>query len=602
MRTMRPKPSTILPVLLTALLALSLDGAAVAAKGARDKDKRGDTGTSSTPTALVATVPGKQLKMLNLALAPRLTRIADEAADQVLSDGTAADDAPDWTDVTAVYLGRGKVTRKLLDRMETDYPRGAAGAIRGADADWAPGDEALLIGVQLAAKRPADSVAQQVEVGLDGNAAGPLQAGAATDTRAGLERFSLSGVFSNGTESSGTTDVSGRLPGEAIDYYNAESGVMGYYDARAHTYALLVPLPQDARAVSVALRSMTPAGEVIDRLTLPGGGPLVPLDDAALGWTDATAEPPLACRSLETSSSGAGLADIDAGLTRVRYAVGTDPSLDEAAAEAQLAALGADSDTIALTFQPVGEGDPVAVEAIVQRLPDLRAATLTMDVPPGTWTFTPDDAAALRTPSGEAIVDASSLVGSGGLRTAEGLDGFVAGDPRCATFDLGADACSFVPADGMAGLVGMAASEIEQSVVTRSDGSLWCVGTASASGQVRYRARFGTDEATSADFAAEVSAVDCAATPLDLAVESARLDCGAQGFERHVFRVLPASTAGEDAVGGLLISVDMLVDGAKPSGERYDADAAAALFGQLVADVTASARPALTTADADLAA
>ena len=43
-----------------------------------------------------------------------------------------------------------------------------------------------------------------------------------------------------------------------------------------------------------------------------------------------------------------------------------------------------------------------------------------------------------------------------------------------------------------------------------------------------------------------------------------------------------SATAAADPDGGLLVSVDMLVDGDQPFGERYDSAAAAALFGDLV--------------------
>ena len=54
--------------------------------------------------------------------------------------------------------------------------------------------------------------------GYFGGLSGPVQVGTHLDTRAGVERFSLSGVFSNGAFDTGTTDISGRVPGAAIDY------------------------------------------------------------------------------------------------------------------------------------------------------------------------------------------------------------------------------------------------------------------------------------------------------------------------------------------------------------------------------------------------
>ena len=69
------------------------------------------------------------------------------------------------------------------------------------------------------------------------------------------------------------------------------------------------------------------------------------------------------------------------------------------------------------------------------------------------------------------------------------------------------------------------------------------------------------------------------------------LDCGAEGFERHLVRVLPDAIADRDPEGGLLVSVDMLVDGARPAGERYDPSAADAFFSELVETLASSAEP-----------
>ncbi len=330
---------------------------------------------------------------------------------------------------------------------------------------------------------------------------------------------------------------------------------------------------------------------VIDRLELPGGGHLVPLDDPAGGWDPALGAP-LACRSLETYSTTAGLADLgEAGSTRIRYSAGADPALGQAEADAMLAALDDIGDALPVTLLPAGgattgtpadgaPAEPVTVDATVERAPALHAFTLTMDVPAGRWSFAPAADLPLLTPAGESLVDARSLVGRGGLVTGEGLDGFVAGDPGCARFDLGAEACAFVPAEAMAGLVGLDGSEVEQRSLIRPDGAHWCVGTAPATGEVQYIARFGTAYLTSAAFASEVAAGPCEALPGDLGAEAAILDCGADGFERHLVRVIPDAISDRDPDGGLLVSVDMLVDGGKPVGERYDAAAADALFSQ----------------------
>lgn len=604
MPTMRWALSTAVPLLAAVLLVAATGGATLAGKGDKDDDKgdRRNRGQQevAAPPAVIATVDGDQVKMARTKVARNVTRVADAAGDQVLSDGAPVPDADAWTDIRSVHVAPIKVPGKLVARLFEDFPRGAKGTFYGADADWARDDRAVFVAVELADRLPSDPVIQQVEVGLDGDAAGPLQVGAATDTRAGLERFSLSGTFRDGSESSGTTDVSGRLPGEPIDYYDAPSGVFAFHDDKAGAYYLIMPLPADAQSVSVALRTVTPQGEIIDRLELPGGGNLVSLEDPTGGW-DPQQGAPLACRSLETYSSAAGLPGLDdAGTTRIRYAAGADTALDPVEAETLLAALDDIGDTLPVTLQPVGgdasaaEGspdEPLTVDATLERAPGLHAFTLTMDVPAGRWTFAPVDDAALTTPAGEALVDARSLIGRGGLGTGEGLDGFVAGDPACARFVLGADACAFVPADDIAGLVGLDGSEIEQQSLVRPAGARWCVGTAPATGEVQYIARIGTGYLTSAAFAREVAAGPCAATPRDLGAEAVMLDCGAEGFERHLVRVLPDAISDRDPDGGLLVSVDMLVDSARPAGERYDPSAADAFFSELVETLASSAEP-----------
>jgi hypothetical protein len=233
----------------------------------------------------------------------------------------------------------------------------------------------------------------------------------------------------------------------------------------------------------------------------------------------------------------------------------------------------------------------LTVDADIARAPGLGAFTLLFDAPPGTWQVDVVDGDALVTPAGEALVDLGSLISSGGLRTGEGLSGFVAGDPGCARFAFGADVCSFVPADAVAGLVGLAGSEVEQKAVQRPDGAEWCVGTVPATGEVQYIARFGTSYLTSEAFAAEVVATECPSVPVDRGSEAAILDCGASGYERHLLRVLPDAIADRDPDGGLLVSVDLLVDGSQPVGQRYDAAAADTLFRDLVASVAGAAVP-----------
>ncbi len=585
-----------MPRLLVATLAMAIMASpTLAAKG----DRKGDAkprGPEQAATA-ISSVSGDRVRMAKAKVAQRVTRIGDAAADQVGPDGAPVEDAPAHADIAAVYLAPIRVPSKLLTQMDEDHPRGAADTFYGLDADWSSGDRGLFVAVELADGRPSDAI-QQVEVGLDGDAAGPVQAGSAADTRAGVERFSLSGTFSDGSDSSGTTDVSGRRSGEAIDFYNANSGVFGFYEARQRTYYLVMPLTTDAGSVAVTLRTMTDEGEVLDRLDLPDGGHLVGLDDPSAGYEGQEDSGRLGCRSLETYSSAAGLGPIDdPDGTLVRYAAGADPSLSAAEAQALLAALDAYEQSVPVTLRSLdGDGEPLTVDARLSRAPALGAFTLTMEVPAGRWTFEAAGEAELRTPGGEALVDARSLTGQGGVVTGDGLDGFVSGDPTCARWNLGAasEACSLLPADGMATLVGRDAAEIEQREVARDDGSRWCVGVIPATGEPQYVARIGTDHVSSgrleeqgisdADVGSAVEGEEaveggCPSHPLSVGLEGRTLDCGAAGYESHSFIVVPEATAAADPAGGLLVSIDMLVDGALPFGERYDAATATSSWG-----------------------
>ncbi|MFI5292852.1 MAG: hypothetical protein ACHQ02_08295, partial [Candidatus Limnocylindrales bacterium] len=255
--------------LVTAILAVALTTTTLAAKGDRG-GRRAQEAEEGPPLAAIASVNGNKLRMAKARVAKRLTRIDDAAADQANVDGTPALAAPAWSDLAAAYLAPlDVVPEKLLAKMDDAFPRGAAGAFYGKDADWSSLDRAVFVAVEVAEGRPPDSGFQQVEVGLDGDAASPVQVGSAADTRAGVERFSLSGLFSDGSESSGTTDVGGRQPGDPIDYHNAESAAFGFYDARRSTYYIIMPLTRETQNVAVALRTGTEAGEVVDRLELP---------------------------------------------------------------------------------------------------------------------------------------------------------------------------------------------------------------------------------------------------------------------------------------------------------------------------------------------
>jgi hypothetical protein len=567
---------------------------ALAAKSDRKGDAKPREGPEQ-PVAVISSVSGDRVRMAKAKVAPRVTRIADATSDQTAQDGAPVEDAPAHADIEAVYLAPIRVPSKLLTRMDEDHPRGAADTFYGLDADWSSGDRGLFVAVELADGRPSDAV-QQVEVGLDGDAAGPLEAGSAADTRAGVERFSLSGTFSDGSASSGTTEVSGRRSGEAIDYYNAESGVVGFYDGRQRTYYLVVPRSADVGSVAVTLRTMTDAGEVVDRLDLPDGGHLVRLDDPAGGYEGEGDSGRLGCRSLETFSASAGLGPLDdPDGTLIRYAAGADPSRPADEDEALLAALDGYGETVPVTLRSLDEGaEPLTVDARLSRAPALDAFTLTMEVPAGRWAIEAAADAELRTPSGEALVDAGSLLGQGGVLTGRGLDGLVSGDPTCARWDLVgiAEACSLVPAEEMASLVGREAGEIEQRDIARDDGSRWCVGVLPATGEPQYIARIGTGYAPAAQIAGDEAQTECPSHDLGIGHAGRTLDCGSAGYENHAFVVVPETTTAEDPEGGLLVSVDMLVDRDLPFGQRYDATTATTILEGLAARLASSARPA----------
>ncbi|HSM33506.1 MAG TPA: hypothetical protein VK987_05415 [Anaerolineae bacterium] len=429
------------------LLALVVAGAAsvsaLAAKqdnaAKRDSAAKQDT-AEKAPSGPIEVVKGVKYRMAKTKLADRVIRIDDAAGDPAFADGSPATGAPGWADVTAVYVAATTLPRKLQAKMAKDFPPGVSGAFYGNQAEWASGDEAIFVAVEMADRLPADVMGQQVEIGIGGDAATPLQAGTRLDTRAGVERFSLSGVFSNGSFATGTTDVSGRAPGAPIDYYNTESGVFGYYDAKRATWFLLVPAATDSDSVVVSVRSSTAVGEVLDRLELPGGGHFVSLADPAGGWSGKSGLPPLGCRSLETFSADT-VADLsDPAGTRIRYSagVGIAASPDDVPMDSdeQLALLGPAFDlagTIPVAVTAVGSGqEPTVVQADLAVSAQQDAVSLTLEVPPGQWSFALAEGTELETPAGERIIDHTSLTGGAGLSTGPGLDGLVAGDLSCA--------------------------------------------------------------------------------------------------------------------------------------------------------------------------
>ena len=251
-----------LPVLLAAVLVLAGGGVAI---GADAPD--------------VGTVKGDKYRMADAVMADRVIRYTDPLGDQQDSDGSAVQ-APDWSDIEAVHVAGTRSPAKLRTKMRSDYPPGASDAFYGSEAQPRAKARIVFVAVQMAKRLPGNSRGQVVEVGIAGDAATPVQVGTTADTRAGIERFSLSGLFRNGAVATGDTDVVGKAPGAELDeadYYGLESGVYGFYDEKRRTWYLAIPRAGDTDAISVSVRSTTADGQVIDRLDLPGGGHFIDL-------------------------------------------------------------------------------------------------------------------------------------------------------------------------------------------------------------------------------------------------------------------------------------------------------------------------------------
>jgi hypothetical protein len=261
-----------------------------------------------------------------------------------------------------------------------------------------------------------------------------VQAGTRDDTRIGVQRFELSGLFSNGAYATAATDVGGRQPGEDIDYYNAESGVFGFYSPRRSTWYLIVPRAGDTDVITVSVRSSAGVGEVVDRLELPGGGHFIDLNGAAGGWGGKTGLPPLSCRSLEAYSAAGGSVDLgDPESTLVRYTAGVDGTVSAQDAARLLGPAIEAKGTVPVELTAVGsDAAPLTVDGELAVSPAGNAVSLTFEAPPGQWRFALATGADPRTPAGESIFDHSTLTGTAGVLTGPGLDGVVAGDVSCA--------------------------------------------------------------------------------------------------------------------------------------------------------------------------
>jgi hypothetical protein len=434
-RALRTTTSLFISLALVVTAAVAPTAAAQNEK--KNKKDRKDKQAAAAVLA-IESLNGTRYKMASTAMAKRVTRIADAAEDQFTNDGAPALDAPAHTDLQQVYVASTAMPRKLLGKQAKDYPEGTAGSFYGADAAWDKGAPAIFVAAKMAAKRPGGAGGQQLEIGVDGDTANPVQVGSADDTLAGLERFSLSGIFNNGAWSSGSTDVSGRAPGEAIEWYNTTSGAFGYYDTKRSTYYAIVPRTDDAAHVTVAVRSSTDQGEVIDRLELPGGGTLVDFKAAAGGFDGKAGLEPLTCRALETfSSESSDPTPTDPAATIIRYTAGVTAGTEAEAAAAMLAPTLDTSGLVGILLSEVGaEAAPLEVEAELAQVQGVDAVTLTMEVPAGQWTFEPAEGAQITLPNGEPLIDHGSLTGSAGVLTGPGLDGVVSGDPSCGWDDF----------------------------------------------------------------------------------------------------------------------------------------------------------------------
>ena len=261
-----------------ALLATAVAVLRWAAKGDRKDQRRAAGREPDVPAAAIGTVKGDRYRVGKAKVAGNLTRIRDAAGDQLTVDGATGRRRTGMDGHLCRLDGAVPLLEEDAAQRPECLPARVQGCVLWPRRRLVGGRHWPLHHVELAEARPDDVISQLVEVGFDGATAGPVQVGSATDTRAGVEVFTLGGRFSDGSEVAGATDVSGRAPGDPIDFYNARSGVFGVYDRSKKIYNILLPVPRDARSVTVSLRSTTDQGDIIDRLELPGGGHLVPLE------------------------------------------------------------------------------------------------------------------------------------------------------------------------------------------------------------------------------------------------------------------------------------------------------------------------------------
>ena len=408
----------------------------------------GAGGFALSADSTVETINGQKYKMADAVIGDRLTRITDGTGDQVYGDGTAATDAPKWSDISRVHVATAKTPAKLRSKMAADHPPGATDAFYGNIARPLVDERIIFVAVEMGRKLPANAKGQLVEVGLAGAAATPVQVGTNLDTRAGVESFSLSGLFRNGAIATGDTNVLGKEPGADLgdsDYYGEDSGVYGFYRPKNATWYLAIPREGTA-AINISVRTTTDAGQVIDRVELPGGGHFIALQDPTGGFRQNADVSALTCRAIETFSGEGGeleLSDIDA--TLIRYTAGVDASLGQRK-RAELLSEASDAvGPVSVVLTPVGSDDePIAVDGELTVVPEGNAVQLSFEAPAGQWLFALADE--LKTPSGELVVDATSLTGPAGVLTGPGLDGLAAGDLSCVAPDPAVDSEAVVDA------------------------------------------------------------------------------------------------------------------------------------------------------------
>ena len=428
--------SCALSTLTLVLVALLVVGTAAAALGA--------------DAPAISSVKGDKYRMADAVMADKVTRFVDPADDQLSGDGVPIQ-APDWTDIKAVYVAGSRTPAKLRTKMQSDHPPGASDAFYGSEARPRAKDRIVFVAVQMGKRLPGNARGQVVEVGVAGEEATPVQVGAESDLRTGVERFSLSGRFRNGAVATGDTDVIGKEAGadlEEADYYDLESGVYGYHDDKKATWYLAIPRAADTDVISVAVHSTTAEGQVVDRLDLPGGGHFVDVRSPLGGFKAGAGLPRLVCRSLETFSGSGGVVELnDVESTKIRYTAGVDDSVGLSKTQQLLAPAGEAAGPVSVTLTPVGsEEAPLTVEGELAVTPEGNAVTLDFEAPEGQWSFGLADE--VRTGAGELLVDHSTLTGPAGVLTGPGLDGYVAGDLSCVAAEPGSGEPEVGDADG----------------------------------------------------------------------------------------------------------------------------------------------------------